>query len=71
MDNNERLGCYLARKIFAIGDEPHDKVQRIEFKGGEWPDRETGLGGLCETSLASSIAGFLNELQSAPGKKGD
>ena len=51
----------IARDIFALGDEPTDMVQRIEFKGGEYPGKETGLGGLCERALASYIAKSLEK----------
>lgn len=49
------LAAYLARSIFAAGDQAHDKVQRIEFKGGSYPDNETPLGGFNETGLANEI----------------
>lgn len=52
----ERLACY----IFAIGDEPGDCTQRIQFKGGEWPS-ETDLGGLNKESLARVIRKFFLE----------
>ena len=53
------LACAIARDIFASGDEPHDKVQRIAFKGGNYPDAETELGGYCEESLARRIDASL------------
>ena len=59
---NAEMGVYLARKLFELGDEGADKAQRLEFKGGRYPDHETRLGGLCETSLASSIAFLLDRL---------
>jgi len=59
--NNAQLGVYLARKLFELGDEPHDKAQRIEFKGGVYPDRETNLGGLTESSLADFIEYALDK----------
>lgn len=45
----------LARVIFEAGDQPHDKVQRIEFRGGSYPDRETSLGGMNQAALATEI----------------
>lgn len=59
MTTSEDLAQRIARAIFASGDAPDDKAQRIEFKGGTWPDNETNLGGLCEESLAALILGQL------------
>lgn len=51
------LAIRLARAIFALGDagEDNDKTQRIQFMGGTYPDHETNLGGVCESSLASFL----------------
>jgi hypothetical protein len=66
--NNAELAVMLARGIFAVGDEAtHDKTQRIEFKGGRYPAKETSLGGLNETALAS----VLLELLAGPTMTGD
>lgn len=53
------LACAIAKDIFSVGDEPNDNVQRIEFIGGDWPDNETRLGGLCEQALARRIDASL------------
>ena len=45
------LAQKITRDLFALGDEHDDKVHRIEFKGGEYPDKETNLGGMNETAL--------------------
>lgn len=57
---NAEMGAYLAREIFELGSEPTDIVQRLEFKGGRYPDAETNLGGLSESSLADFIAYALD-----------
>ena len=54
-----QIGTRLARKIFECGDQAKDKVQRLQMKGGTWPDNETDLGGYCEVALASYIATLL------------
>lgn len=61
------LATKLARAIFEIGDEPRitgGKVQRIQFMGGEYPDGEIPLGGVCESSLESFLDYTLARLQS-------
>lgn len=58
---NEALAKLIARDIFECGDNPNDKCQRIEFKGGEYPGKETAMGGCCETSLAGLIAKSLKK----------
>jgi len=55
----------LARAIFAVGDDSHDKTQRIAFKGGKWPEAETDLVGLCEEALATVIRAALANLPEA------
>ena len=55
------IGKHIARRVFSMGDRNGDKCQRLEFKGGNWPDNETSLGGICESSLASHIASILSE----------
>lgn len=74
--NKEELAKYLARELFSVGDaigdkdESGDKVQRIEFKGGDWPDEETSLGGMCESALVTL---FKNRLPDSlfPQSKGE
>ncbi len=55
MVNDKELAALVARDIFKTLDEPWDKCQRIQAKGGQWPDKETSLGGLGEQSLADVI----------------
>ncbi len=62
--DDEELGKRIARDVFnylGIGD---DRCQRIEGKGGEYPKRETTLGGLNEDALAEVIARSLTEHRS-------
>lgn len=59
---NQELAKHLARRIFEIGDEPGDKAQRMEFKGGTYQDHETNLGGLVERSLAEFLEYELDRL---------
>ena len=61
--NNIERGKKLARAIFAHGDQPGDRVQRLQFMGGQYPDQETPLGGLCESALAQVIARVLEQLK--------
>jgi hypothetical protein len=51
----QKLADYLAEYIFEIGNNPDGTVQRIQFKGGRWPNEETNLGGLCEPALSNVI----------------
>lgn len=61
--NNKDLAESLAREIFAIGDEPDDKVQRIQFCGGSWlKNAETNLGGLNRDALARELHEILDRL---------
>lgn len=59
--NYDAIGAAVARDVFALGDDlaPPDKAQRLEYKGGKWPEAETVLGGLCEQALAGHIADSL------------
>lgn len=61
------MAAALARGIFACGDEPNDKAQRIQFMGGSWPDSETNLGGLSEVALASLLVRLI-ETHKTEGK---
>ncbi len=71
MDEQE-LSELIARDLFATGSEPSRGVagivQRIEFKGGEYPDDETELGGLCEKSLARRIRSILVSARDESGQ---
>lgn len=49
------LSHAVARDIFRVGDESDNPCQRLEFKGGKWPETETAQGGLCEKALAREI----------------
>lgn len=60
----------IAGAIFAIGDEPNDKVQRIAFRGGKYPEGETDLGGLNRAALVNVIERAM--LAASPGaQKGE
>ena len=60
---NEKRAKAIARGIFARGDAMHDTVQRIQFKGGVYPDTETNLGGLNESALAQVIEKLLEQTE--------
>lgn len=62
MKDHIEIGRTIAREIFAIGDEAKNPCQRIEFKGGKWPDEETNNGGIGEGPLAGFIADKLKDL---------
>jgi len=57
--NQTDLANTIAREIFKVGSDPHDKAHRIEFKGGAYPNDETSLGGFCESALATHILSTL------------
>jgi hypothetical protein len=59
------LHTLLARLIFMVGDNAGNPCQRIQFKGGEWPDSETDNGGLCEIALASLLEDEIKSLPAA------
>lgn len=58
--NINKIGTSLARDLMALGDEG-TKAQRIEFKGGEWPDKEIVQGGMNEQALASFFIKMLRK----------
>ena len=58
--NAKEIGVKLARDLMALGDE-HTKAQRIEFKGGNWPDGEIAQGGMNENALAIFFSERLAE----------
>lgn len=60
--NNVKRGAELARRLFAVPNEPGDRTQRIEFKGGKYPEAETNLGGYCESALAEWFTAELDRL---------
>ena len=45
--------------MFEAMSEGDNKVHRIAFKGGDYPDNETDLGGLCEEAFARSLDGWM------------
>lgn len=49
------LSQNIARDLFKRLDLGDDKCQRLEAKGGSWPENETSLGGWCEAALANAI----------------
>lgn len=51
----------VARDVFAVGDEPRRKCNRIQFKSGVWPGNEQSGGGLCERALADVIESSLEQ----------
>lgn len=57
-----RLSAHIAKAIF---DAPYgygkDKVQRIAMKGGQYPDHETDMGGMCFNALMEVIEAALQE----------
>ncbi len=55
----EEIGTLLARGIFELGSEPNSPCNRIQFKGGKWPDNETNQGGIGEAPLAKLISESL------------
>lgn len=59
---NAVIATRLARAIFECGDTKHDKTQRLQLKGGHWPNGETDLGGFNEVALAAFIADQLNRV---------
>lgn len=65
--DDTELAAYLARRLFELPKFGNDKVQRIQFRGGDYRVRETDMGGLCETALIDVLAGFMRELRE--GKK--
>ncbi len=66
--DERKLAVKIARDIFKSGDQSNDKTQRMAFKGGEYPDSETNLGGYCEVALADRIHATLIAER---GKHGD
>lgn len=55
------LADKIARAIFAAGDEPGSPCNRIQFKGGKWPDAERNQGGYGEAPLAKLIALVISQ----------
>lgn len=57
--DERKLADRIAADIFEAGSEPSrglaGTVHRIAFKGGEYPNSETELGGYCQSALADLI----------------
>lgn len=64
MVDDKELAALIARDVFQALSEKNDKCQRLEAKGGSYPDRETTLGGFCEIALASTIQDSLRKHRS-------
>lgn len=64
MVNDKELATLIARDIFKALDEPDDKCQRIEGKGGVYRQGETCLGGFSEKPLADLIERSLSQHRS-------
>ena len=63
--SNRAAAKYLARQIFRLGDDPErmgGKTQRLQFMGGEWPNKEIAMGGCCENALVNFIEKHLDYL---------
>lgn len=58
----EKLALKIARDIFAMGDEPNSPCNRLQFKGGKWPDNERNQGGVGEKPLADRILKTIREV---------
>lgn len=56
-----RLADLIARYVFHSFDSAVDQAKRLAAKGGEYPDRETDLGGVCEPALAALIQQCLKK----------
>jgi len=65
--SNADIAAQLARAIFECGDTNHDKTQRLQLKGGRWPNAETDLGGFSEGALAAFIDHTLKRLSDNEG----
>lgn len=50
-DLASRLAAHVFHRVVTGGGT----VQRIQFKGGKYPDNETNMGGLCESALACEL----------------
>jgi hypothetical protein len=51
----ESLSRKVASEIFKEFNIGNDKCQRLEAKGGSYPDKETRLGGVCEQAFAEML----------------
>jgi hypothetical protein len=60
--NNIEIGIRLAQAIFEAPNVKNDRTQRIAFKGGKYPGKETDLGGFCESALAEHITRELDQI---------
>jgi hypothetical protein len=51
----EQVAEKLAETIFNLGDAPNSPCRRLQFMGGEYPDKEKSQGGLCKNALIGII----------------
>lgn len=64
-DHIDKISKFIARDLFALGDEPNSPTKRIAFLGGDWPAQETDQGGMCESAFAEFIAEHLYRIKEA------
>ena len=69
--NNSELASAIVHRLFDDMSEPNDKVQRIAFIGGKYPDKETDLGGMCQEPLTGYLGRVLNDLLPVPDQGKD
>lgn len=53
------LDVRIARDIFLAGSRPGSRCQRLQFLGGEYPDKEIAQGGMTEENLVKVIGRSL------------
>jgi len=51
----------IASSLLEAGSTDNDKAHRIQFKGGDWPDHETSLGGFGKEGLAMFLGDELTK----------
>lgn len=49
------LSNSITNDIMKAGEDKRGFPRRIQFKGGDWRDKEFDMGGLCHTALESLI----------------
>lgn len=64
----EALAQLIAREIFKCGNEPESQCNRLQFKGGQWPDNERNQGGIGEAPLAKLIEETIRKSHDQPDK---
>lgn len=58
-DNIMELAEKIATNLLEAGSMDGNKVHRIQFKGGDWPNNETNLGGFGKAGLVGFLEGEL------------